>query len=307
LIVVAGPTASGKSDLAAALALKLNGEIVSADSRQVYRFLDAATAKPSASLRAKVPHHLIDAADPSETYDAGRFIREASAAIAGIRARGRLPIVCGGTGLYLRALIEGLAPLPRRDAALRAELESRAAREGRAALHAELAAVDPAAAASIPAANLPRVIRALEIARLTGTPASAHWAKGRSGGVTPDAVLILAVPNETLAARLDARARAMWPALLAEVRALVPARFKGTEPGFTSLGYREALAVLRGEMKEDAALAEMIRATKAYAKRQRTWLRGQLEGVELDASGPGPRTLARALEALRPHAARSAA
>jgi tRNA dimethylallyltransferase len=307
LIVVAGPTASGKSDLAAALALRLDGEVVSADSRQVYRSLDAATAKPSAALRASVPHHLLDVADPSESYDAGRFTLEAAAAIAAVRARGRLPIVCGGTGLYLRALIEGLSPLPPRDAALRAELEARAAREGRAALHLELASVDPVAAASIPSANLPRVIRALEIARLTGTPASAHWAKGRAGGVAPDAVLILTVPNEVLAARLDARARAMWPLLLAEVRALVPARFAGNEPGFTSLGYREAIAVLRGEIDENEGLARMIRATRAYAKRQRTWLRGQLEGTELDASGAPALTLERALERLKSRPVRSAA
>jgi len=307
LIVLAGPTASGKSELAAALALRLNGEVVSADSRQVYRFLDAATAKPSAALRERVPHHLLDVADPSESYDAGRFIKEATDAIAGIRARGKLPIVCGGTGLYLRALIEGLAPLPRRDEKLRAELERRAEREGRAALHAALAAVDPVAAAAIPAANIARVIRALEIAKLTGAPASAHWAKGRAGGVTPDAVLILTVPNETLAARLEARARAMWPALLAEVRALVPARFTGAEPGFTSLGYREALSFLKGEMTEDEARDEMIRATKAYAKRQRTWFRGQLDGVAVDASSTAQSTLARALEILKPLAARSVA
>ncbi len=304
---MAGPTASGKSDLAVALALRLNGEIVSADSRQVYRFLDAATAKPSAQMRAAVAHHLLDVADPSESYDAGRFVKESSAAIADIQARGRMPIVCGGTGLYLRALIEGLSPLPPRDPALRARLEARAAAEGRAALHAELAAVDPQAAAAIPSANLPRVIRALEIARLTGTPASAHWAKGRTGGVTPDAVLILTVPNDALAERLDARARAMWRALLAEARALVPAKYRGDEPGFTGVGYREALAVLRAEMSEAEGLAAMMQATRAYAKRQRTWLRGQLKGTEVDASGPAERTLMRALAALSPHAARSAA
>lgn len=299
MIVVAGPTGSGKTELAAALARRLNGEVISADSRQVYRHLDAATAKPSAALRAEIPHYLIDVAEPAESYDAGRFTREATAALAAIAARGRTAIVCGGTGLYLRALMEGLSPLPPRDAAVRAQLEARAAREGRASLHAELAAADPAAAAGIDPENLPRVIRALEILRLTGTPASAHWARGRTGGVAADAVLILTLPNDALAARLTARARAMWPALLQEVRALVPARMKGTEPGFTSLGYREALAVLRGEMKESAGLDAMIVATRAYAKRQRTWFRGQLEGVELDASGSAERTLAGALAALR--------
>jgi tRNA dimethylallyltransferase len=298
LIVVAGPTASGKSGLAAALARRLGGEIVGADSRQVYRFLDAATAKPSPALRAEIPHHLIDVADPGESYDAGRFARQAADAIAQIRSRGRVPIVCGGTGLYLRALLEGLTPLPPRDAALRAALERRAEREGREALHAELAAVDPAAAAGIAPRNLARVIRALEIARLTGRPASAHWAAGRVGGLRPSAVLILEVPTPGLDARIAARARAFWPALLEELRALVPARFAGTEPGFSSLGYREALAVLRGELAEDAGLDALIRATRAYAKRQRTWLRGQLEGVAVDAGADAERTLSAALAAL---------
>jgi len=302
MIVVAGPTASGKSELAAALAERLGGEVVGADSRQVYRLLDAATAKPAPELRARAVHHLVDSADPAETYDAARYAREASAAIADVRARGRLAIVCGGTGLYLRALIEGLSPLPPRDPALRTELAARAAREGRAALHAELAAVDPAAAAAIPPGNLARAIRALEIARLTGRPASAHWAEGRSGGIRPDAVLILEVPTPALDARIAARARAMWPALLAEVRALVPARFTGAEPGFTSVGYREALAVLRGEASADEGLAATILATRAYAKRQRTWLRTQLKGVSIDAGGDAARTLSLALAALEANA-----
>ena len=126
MIVLAGPTASGKTALAVDLALRLGGEVVCADARQIYRFLDAATAKPSAAQRARVPHHLLDVADPSEAYDAGRFIKEASAAIAEIRRRGKTPIVCGGTGLYIRALTEGLSPLPPRDEALRARLAARA-------------------------------------------------------------------------------------------------------------------------------------------------------------------------------------
>ncbi|HEX4046703.1 MAG TPA: tRNA (adenosine(37)-N6)-dimethylallyltransferase MiaA, partial [Elusimicrobiota bacterium] len=153
MIVLAGPTASGKTELAVSLALRLDGEIVSADSRQVYRLLDAATAKPSASQRARVPHHLVDAAGPDEAFDAARFAREAKAAIADIEGRGRLAIVCGGTGLYLRALTEGLAPLPPRDEAVRARLSAAAEREGRETLHARLAKADPKAAAAIPAGN----------------------------------------------------------------------------------------------------------------------------------------------------------
>lgn len=298
MIVVAGPTASGKTDLAAALALRLDGEVVCADSRQVYRGLDAATAKPPAALRARVAHHLLDVVDPSEPCDAARFAREAGAVIAAIRGRGRRPLVCGGTGLYLRALLEGLSPLPPRDPAVRARLSALADREGRAALHAHLAAADPRAAAAIPAGNLQRVSRALEVLELTGKPASEHWEKGREGGLPASAVLILEVPAEILRERIAARARAFWPALLAEVEALVPARLRGDEPGLTSLGYREAVAVLRGELSETAGLEATIRATNAYAKRQRTWFRGQLSGVAVDAGGTPEKTLARALAAL---------
>jgi tRNA dimethylallyltransferase len=299
LIVLAGPTASGKTELAVSLALRLNGEVVSADSRQVYRLLDAATAKPSASLLARVPHHLLDVADPSEAYDAARFAREAAAAIADIRGRRKLAIVCGGTGLYLRALIEGLSPLPPRDEAVRARLTALAEREGREALHARLAKADPEAAVSIPAGNIQRVVRALEVIELTGRPMSASWAEKRSGGTPPDLVLRLEVPNELLRARIETRARAMWPALLAEVRALVPACFRGDEPGFTSLGYREAVSVLRADLSSDDGLAAMIQSTRAYAKRQRTWFRHQLAGAVAVEVGTTPEmTLSNALASL---------
>ena len=299
MIVLAGPTASGKTELAVSLALRLNGEIVSADSRQVYRFLDAATAKPSAAQRAKVPHHLLDAADPSEAYDAGRFAKEATAAILDIEKRGKLAIVCGGTGLYIRALTEGLSPMPPRDEAVRARLTALAEREGREALHARLAKADPKAAAAIPAANIQRVVRALEVLELTGRPISDSWTEARTGGVAADALLCLEVPNEVLRERIDARAHAMWPALLAEIRALVPSRFRGDEPGFTSLGYREAVSVLRGESTSEDGLAEMIRATHAYAKRQRTWFRNQLPGaVAVTAGKTTEEILSNALAAL---------
>ncbi|HXS99400.1 MAG TPA: tRNA (adenosine(37)-N6)-dimethylallyltransferase MiaA [Elusimicrobiota bacterium] len=275
MIVLAGPTASGKTELAVSLALRLGGEVVSADSRQVYRLLDAATAKPSAAQRARVPHHLLDVVNPDETYDSGRFIREAKAAIAAIQKRGKLAIVCGGTGLYLRALLEGLAPLPPRDEALRERLTAL----GKDALHARLTTADPKAAAAIPAGNVQRVVRALEVLELTGRPISSTWGEKREGGVDAERVLTLEVPSEILRRRVEARAKAMWPALLAEVRALVPSRFRGDEPGFTSLGYREALAVLKGESSSEDGLEEMIRATHAYVKRQRTWFRHQLPGA----------------------------
>jgi tRNA dimethylallyltransferase len=297
VIVLAGPTASGKTALAVALAEALGGEVVSADSRQVYRRLDAATAKPTPEQRRRVRHWLVDCAGPEETYDAGRFAREASAAIADIRARGRLPVVCGGTGLYLKALLEGLAPLPPRDAALRARLEAEAARLGPAALHERLAKADATAAAAIPPANLPRVIRALEVLELTGRPITAHWREGRAGAVPAELVLRLELEPAESRRRIEARARAMWPALLEEVRALVPAVYNGEEPGFTSLGYPQALAALGGECSAEEGLSAMISATAAYAKRQRTWLRGQLDAVPLDAARAPGALLAGALRA----------
>jgi tRNA dimethylallyltransferase len=293
-IVLAGPTASGKTDLAVALAVKIGAEIISADSRQVYRRLDAGTAKPSAAQRTIVRHWLLDCADPSEAFDAARFAKEASTAIADIRARGKIPLVCGGTGLYLRALLEGLSPLPPRDESVRARLAAEAEKLGLEALHARLAAADPEAAAGIPSANLQRVMRALEVFELTGKPISAHWREGRDGGMKASMTLRLELTPELLRERIESRARGMWPGLLSEVKALVPAEFTGEEPGFTSLGYREALACARGEMSPDEGLVKLITGTLAYAKRQRTWFRNQLDAEALDASAGQAALLARA-------------
>lgn len=300
MIVIAGPTASGKTELAVALAERLGAEIVSADSRQVYRRLDAGTAKPTASQRRRVRHWLIDCADPSESYDAGRFAREASAALKDVAKRGRRAIICGGTGLYLRALLEGLAPLPARDEAVR----GRFAALDPAALHARLAAVDPEAAAAIPKGNSQRLVRALEVHELTGKPISRHWKEGRRGAAGPARTLVLELPTAALRERIERRAESMWPALLEEVRGLVPREYSGREPGFSSLGYREALACAAGSLDPRAGLKDMISQTHAYAKRQRTWFRGQLPGAaRLDA---GSRTLLEdALEALDEKTARA--
>ncbi len=298
MIVLTGPTASGKSEVAVALALRLGAEIVSADSRQVYRGLDAATAKPTRDQRARVAHHLINVAEPNERFDAARFAREASAAVDGIRTRGKVALVVGGTGLYLRALLEGLSNLPSGDEDVRGRLSALARSEGPRSLHLKLKKVDPKAAAAIDPENIQRLIRALEIFELTGKPISEHWAAGRTGGVAASAVLRLDVPAETLNARITQRATNMWTPLLAEVRSLVPRRWRGDEPGFSSLGYREALAVINGKLDEAQGLAAMIQATRAYAKRQRTWLRGQIDAIGVDATGSQTEVLARALTAL---------
>jgi tRNA dimethylallyltransferase len=299
VIVLAGPTASGKTELAVALAERLGAEIISADSRQVYRKLDAGTAKPTAEQRRRVRHHLLDLVEPDEAYDAGRFARDARAALADIKARGRRALVCGGTGLYLKALLEGLAPLPPRDEAVRARL----AKLGAEALHARLEKADPAAAAAIPPGNVQRLVRALEVLELTGKPITEHWAAGREHGVAAETVLVLELDTPALDARIERRAEAMWPGLLDEARWLVPRTYDGSEPGFTSLGYPQALAAASGRKDPDAMLDEMTDKTVLYAKRQRTWLRGQLpDAVALNAASET--LLDDALEALHEKAAR---
>lgn len=264
VVAIVGPTASGKTDLAQALAGALDGEIVSADMGQLYRRLDAGTAKPSRGV------HLVDVLDPAEISDAGAYARLARPVVTAILTRGRLPIVAGGTGLYLRALLQGLAPLPPRDPALRKLLEAR----GAPALHAELARRDPAAAARVDPHNLPRVARALEVMELTGRPLSELW---RLNPEPPYRVLYLALdwPREELRARIRQRSEKMFPAMVAEVRRLVPAELSGNEPAFRCLGYRQALATARGELPQARGLDLMIASTNAYARRQLTWFRRQ--------------------------------
>jgi tRNA dimethylallyltransferase len=273
LIVLAGPTASGKTSLAIELARRLDGEIVGADSQQVYRRLDVGTAKPTAAERAAVPHHLLDVVEPGEGMDAARFVALADAAIAGITARGRLPLVVGGTGLYLRALLHGVVEAPGRDAALRARLEEEALRLGRPALHARLAAVDPEAAKRIRPNDLVRVVRALEIAA-GGTTQSALHAAHAFAPVRHRALLLaLDPPRPELHRRIDARVEAMFQGgLLGEARALLE-RFGDDLPPRLPIGYAEAVAVVRGTLPLDEAVREVQAAHRRYARRQVIWLR----------------------------------
>lgn len=300
MIIVAGPTASGKSDLALALARRLGGEVVSADSRQVYRGLDAGTAKPRRAGDGAcdgVPYHLIDCAELSETFDAARFALLAGPLCRDIALRGKVPIVAGGTGLYLRALLEGLNELPGRDPVIRRRLEEEAAASGLAALHQRLAAVDPEAADSIPAGNRQRLLRALEVHALTGRPISAHWKEPRKGGWQgPVHVLILQWSSDELKGRIERRALSMWPSMLSELKDLAP-RLGGAQQALQSLGYGEAMACLRGELSSEEGLRRLIASTNAYAKRQRTWLRTQLSGTPISGGTPDA-MLTRALSAL---------
>ena len=273
ILCIAGPTASGKTALAIELARRLGGEVVSADSQQVYRGLDAGTAKPTREERAAAPHHLLDVAEPGEGMDALRWCALADAA-----GRGRLPIVAGGTGLYLRALLHGLADAPGRDPALRARLEAEAEREGRPALHRRLAALDPAAAAAIGPNDLVRIVRALEIAA-SGRTQSELFAAHRFGEARYRfRLLALDPPRGELHARIDARLPRIFEGLLDEAGRLLAAR-GGALPAKLPLGYAEAAEVLLGRLERAEALRRLQVAHRRYARRQVIWLRRE-PGVE---------------------------
>ncbi len=273
IVVVAGPTASGKSALAIDLARRLGGEIVNADSQQVYRGLDAGTAKPTAEERAAVPHHLLDVVGPGEEMDAVRWAALADEAIAVIAARGRLPVVTGGTGLYLRALLHGVVEAPGRDPELRAMLEEEAERLGRPALHARLAEVDPGAAARIRPNDLVRIVRALEIAAGGARPSDLHAAHRFREERYRATILALDLPRPELHARIDTRVPAMFERGLLDETERLLARFGGALPARVPIGYAESAAVLRGELSQAEAVRRIQVAHRRYARRQVIWLR----------------------------------
>jgi tRNA dimethylallyltransferase len=278
-LVLTGPTGSGKSAWALRLAQELPLEIISVDSAQVYRGMDIGTAKPSAAVRAQLPHHLIDIRDPAMRYSAGEFVRDARVAIAAIHKRGRLPVLAGGTQLYLRALLRGMAELPAASAEVRAQLEAEAAVRGWAALHAELASVDPQAAAKIHPHDPQRIQRALEVYRLSGRTIS-HWQAAATPPPSEVRWLQFAlIPGERaeLARTLAARFESMLEAgLLAEVAAFYRRGDLNAElPAIRSVGYRQLWAHCAGEMGLAEAVEKAIAATRQLAKRQLTWLRSE--------------------------------
>jgi tRNA dimethylallyltransferase len=299
-ILLMGPTASGKSALALELAQLLPIEIVSVDSAQVYRGMDIGTAKPDAAARARVAHHLVDLIDPDQSYSAARFRVDALAAIAGIRSRGRIPLLVGGTMLYFKALREGLSRLPQADARLRKELDDRAAAAGWPALHAELARVDPATAARLSTTDSQRIQRALEVFHISGTPLSALQGARRSDDA-PDLLAIALVPSDR--AELHRRIAARFDAMLAEglveeVRALRQ-RFSltGSMPSMRCVGYRQIWDVLEGAQAPRDLRERGIAATRQLAKRQLTWLRS-MQAQTLDCLAPGlPRKIAELVDA----------
>ncbi|MDE2990198.1 MAG: tRNA (adenosine(37)-N6)-dimethylallyltransferase MiaA [Chloroflexota bacterium] len=271
LVVLTGPTASGKTEAALALVDDLPIEVISADSRQVYRGMDVGTAKPTAAERARLPHHLIDIMDPHETYSAHRFVQDARRALDDIRRRGRLPLVVGGTGFYIKALVEAalLAEVPP-DATLRRDLEALQDREGVAGLAARLERADPKRAASVDRANPRRLIRAIEVAEGGGSAED-------SRPVPSSAIFAIDVPADVLATRIERRVRDMYAGgLLEETRALLDRGLPPESPALTGVGYGEAAAVLAGSLTLDEAQRRTVSRTRQYARRQRTWFRHQL-------------------------------
>lgn len=274
LIVILGPTASGKTSLSLALAERFQGEIVSCDSVAVYREFEIGTAKPSREQRASIPHHLIDVVSPSEVFTAGDYSRAARNAIAEISARNHLPIVVGGTGLYLRALLEGLFPGPPRSEELRQRLRQRAGERGSPYLHRMLQRLDPDAGKAIHPNDLSKIIRALEVCIAARKPITQLWQRGRNPlegfhtlrlGLNPD--------REALYERINSRARQMFEnGLVEETKALLD-RYGGQARALDSLGYKQAGQYLRRELELQQAITLAQQGHRNYAKRQMTWFR----------------------------------
>ena len=291
LLVIAGPTGVGKTASAVALARRAPLEVISADSRQVYRGMNVATGKPTPEEQAAVAHHLIDVVDPDERYHVARFRADALEAIPEIRQRGHLPVVVGGTGLYVRSLLKGLLPAPPADPTLRQELEARANARGVPALHAELAAMDPETAGRLHPNDRVRIIRAIEV-RLREQPS--HRTQGRTAvwqhAKAPWHLLMVGLcqSRDALARRIAERARGMLVrGMMEEVRRLLDAGYGESLPSMGGIGYRQLSAVLAGRLSEDEALRLMIRDTVRYAKRQMTWFARdpEIRWIDMDTAG----------------------
>jgi tRNA dimethylallyltransferase len=293
LVAVLGPTATGKSALGLGLARQFNGEVVSCDSTAVYRGFDIGTDKLPAAQQMGVPHHMVDVADPTEDYSAARYAREAASVIRDITARGRLPILVGGTGLYYRALTRGLFPGPSRDTALRARMERIAARGGPERLHRRLGRVDPASAERLQPRDLKRLIRALEVYLLTGRPLTMHFEDTQSALPEYDVTAFaLQIPPEATLERVARRVDAQFEqGLLDEMRGLLAAGWPATALPFTGLVYRQALEHLNGVRDEVSTRELIVRENRKYSRRQLLWFRKEPNLQWIHAAGERDETL----------------
>ncbi|MCL1926583.1 MAG: tRNA (adenosine(37)-N6)-dimethylallyltransferase MiaA [Syntrophorhabdaceae bacterium] len=282
IVVLSGPTASGKTGLALELSREFGMEIVSADSMQVYRRFDIGTAKPTREEREGVPHHLIDVADPDEPYNVGKYVEEAETAIAGIVSRGKTPLVVGGTGMYLRALLRGLDPMPS-DPAVRAALDRSWEEEGGDILYAELSRVDPETASRVHPSDRHRVVRALEIAAIGGIPAGRARSSWACASKKYESLFLVLWPyREELYRNIEARTERMFQAgLVNEVSELLEAGYDRELKPMRSLGYRQAAAHLLDALPLTEAVESTKRDTRRYAKRQLTWLSAEPESIRI--------------------------
>ena len=302
LVVVLGPTGSGKTALSLGLAERFGGEIVNCDSVALYRDFDIGTAKPTPEERVRVPHHLFDVADPTTPVTAGEYARQARQVLREISARHKLPIVVGGTGLYLRALLEGIFPGPRRSEELRERLRSRSRIKGRSYLHRLLARLDKPAADKIHPHDAPKLIRALEVCLASRQQMTAIWKQGREPlqgfhilrlGLDPD--------RKALYQRINQRAQLMFAAGLLDETARLHEKYGDRAWALGSLGYRQAGQLLRGELSREAAVAAAQQGHRNYAKRQMTWFRREPDVRWLRGFGNDPAILAQAAALIESH------
>lgn len=305
LLAVLGPTATGKSALAIRLAAALDGEIVNCDSTAVYRRFDIGTDKVPVEEQRGIPHHLVDVVEPTEVYSAARFAREASATVRAITARGRVPILVGGTGFYYRALVTGLFDGPGRDDEVRARLHERAVARGVEHLHRVLARVDGASAARIMPRDEKRIVRALEVWLLTGQPLSAHFAETRSPLPEYDVCAIgLRLPSELIAARVARRVESQWArGVVQEVRGNLAAGIPRDANPFGGLVYRQILEMLDGVRDEAETRTLIVRENRHYARRQLIWFRKEPGMIWLDGAGELDETLVAARALIETHGA----
>lgn len=287
ILAIVGPTASGKTALALETAKDCDGEIISVDSRQVYEELTVGTAKPQGRWKDGVyvvdgiPHHLMDFLDPAESFSAANFAEQAQGKIDEIEQRRKVPILVGGTGFYFRSFLEGLAPMPPANEAVRDELRGLAEQKGRPWLHAELQRVDPEAAKKIPANNIHRVIRALEVFRVTGRPISA-WHEEHQAATKPTQrafkVIGLDPGREELTKRIQRRSEDMVSSgIIEETQALLSKGLPENCPGLSGLGYPQVIQFLKGQLSKAELIQSLVTATRQYAKRQMTWFRNQMD------------------------------
>jgi tRNA dimethylallyltransferase len=297
LVVILGPTGSGKTTLSLALAQRFHAEIVNCDSVAMYREFEIGTAKPTAAQRQQVSHHLLDFVDPTDFITAGEYGRRAREVLAQLKDRGALPIVVGGTGLYLRALLEGLFPGPQRSDELRARLRVRAEAQGNQFLHGILSRLDPAAAAKIHANDVSKVVRAIEVCLASRRPMSELWKQGQAGlqgfrivrlGLDPE--------RQRLYPRINLRARRMFEGGLVDETAGLLKKYGNAAQPFNALGYKQAIQLLKGEINLETAIQAAQQAHRNYAKRQMTWFRREPEVKWLKGFGDEEAILARAME-----------